>query len=296
MNRQYKYSAYSFNKHVQMIMKSHLNIIYIIILLFSSVKANSEKDGIEYFETKDFTTWGAFLNAAADSLDQFINGKTTLKELTILKNSSTGETVSFRFYDIKYKPGNDGAIVVSMSEEGIVWAKTKKPVVALPFTNGKILLVSACEPIHRNEWTNIDELEKLFSELVNKHLFILASNPDLQLETYWKYYKKIHNTIGYSNIDTIYEDSLYFCTENMLYLYGSSGESVSIINDIIHLSRLLWLPNKYHSEENMINLKNICQKFLQYKTDNSKTFEKLLINYGCLIINALNHTQWTFKN
>lgn len=275
-------------------MKLYLCALIYLFFFLPYVKAYAEKDVIEFLETKRLTTWGDFVKAASDSLHKYINGKEPLKELTILKNSSTGETVSFRFYDIKYKPNIDGAIVVNMSTEGLVWTKTKKPIVALPFTNKKIRLVSACEAIHRKEWTKIDELDKLFSELANKHFFILASDSNLQLETYWRYYKKIHNTIDSSNIDTLYEDSLYFCSENMQYIYGSSEDSVIIINDIIYLSRLLWLPKKYHSEENMKELKKTCQKFLQYKIENSKTFEKMLIFYGYLLINALNHTLWSF--
>ena len=220
--------------------------------------------------------------------------KPPLKETTVLKNSSNGESVSFRLYDIKYKPDIDGAIAVSMGSEGIMWAKTIKPIVALPFTNNKIRLVSTNGTHHQIKWHHSDDFVKFSAEAAHNHLFILAVDSNLCLETYWSHYKKIHDAMGASNIETLYDGSLYFCPANMPDLSCSSEESLHLLNDILHLSRLLWLPKEFHTDDNLTQLRQTCKKILQYKNERPALFEKLVSHYGHLLFHALYHKQWTF--
>ena len=275
-------------------MKLYPTALCTLSLCFSSVSAITEKDKTEVFETADIPTWGAFIHAASDSLQKWLNGQASLKETTVLKNSSNGESVSFRLYDIKYKPDMDGAIVVNMSSEGVMWARTIKPIVALPFTNHKIRLVSTTGAHHQIKWLHSDEFVKFSTEAVNNHLFILAADPNLRLETHWRHYKKMHDAIGASNIETLYDGSLYFCPANMPDLSCSSEESLRLLNDILHLSRLLWLPKEFHTDDNLTQFRQTCKRILQYKNERPALFEKLMSYYGHLLFHALYHKQWTF--
>ena len=275
-------------------MKLYPTALCTLSLCFSSVSAITEKDKTEVFETADIPTWGAFIHAASDSLQKWLNGQASLKETTVLKNSSNGESVSFRLYDIKYKPDMDGAIVVNMSSEGVMWARTIKPIVALPFTNHKIRLVSTTGAHHQIKWLHSDEFVKFSTEAVNNHLFILAADPDLRLETHWRHYKKMQDAIGASNIETLYDGSLYFCPANMPDLSCSSEESLRLLNDILHLSRLLWLPKEFHTDDNLTQFRQTCKRILQYKNERPALFEKLMSYYGHLLFHALYHKQWTF--
>ncbi len=275
-------------------MKLYPTALCTLSLCFSSVSAITEKDKTEVFETADIPTWGAFIHAASDSLQKWLNGQAPLKETTILKNSSNGESVSFRLYDIKYKPDMDGAIVVNMSSEGVMWARTIKPIVALPFTNHKIRLVSTTGAHHQIKWLHSDEFIKFSTEAVNNHLFILAADPNLRLETHWRHYKKMHDAIGASNIETLYEDTLYFCSADMPALSCSAEKSIRIANDILHLSRLLWMPKKHHNADNLAELKQTCNRLLQHKKENPDLFEELMSYFGHLLFHAVYHNQWTF--
>ena len=275
-------------------MKLYPAVLCTLSLCFSSVSAITEKDKTEVFETADTPTWGAFIHAASDSLQKWLNGQAPLKETTVLKNSSNRESVSFRLYDIKYKPDIDGAIAVSMGSEGIMWAKTIKPIVGLPFTNNKIRLVSTNESHHQIKWHHSDEFVKFSAEAAHNHLFILAIDSNLCLETYWSHYKKTHDAMGASNIETLYDGSLYFCPANMPDLSCSSEESLRLLNDILHLSRLLWLPKEFHTDDNLTQLRQTCKRILQYKNERPALFEKLMLYYGHLLFHALYHKQWTF--
>ena len=267
--------------------------IFVFILCFICQLANAtpDQEKIDLFETKNTKTWGDFYNKILDSLHAWVRGDCAPKEITILKNSSNDELISFNLCLIMKNLSR--SVAVCFTHKEIVYAEFTNLPVAIPFINEQIDLIPTKSAPRRIPWCRFHEFDHYLSKNAKDTYIILAASADLELEDYWPYFKRIHNLVGESNFLTLCKDYAYMCAPNVEIPQLSPNEQV-IAKDIISLTEMLSLPEGQQKEK-INDMKEISERLALYKKTYPDSFERVILCYGFQLIEVRYSTGFPFN-